>query len=260
MLKAKSALVTGATSGIGLAIARALAAEGCNIVFNGLGDGAEIEALRRAMSEDFGVEAIYHGADLARPEEIPGLIEAAESAFGRLDILVNNAGIQYVSPIDEFPIAKWDEIIAINLSASFHTIRAALPGMKRRGWGRIVNIASVNGLVASVDKSAYVAAKHGILGLTKTVTLETAGFNITCNAICPGYVRTPLVERQIEVRAAKHGLAMEDAVAEHLAEKHPSPKFVAAEEVAALVVFLCGAAAAGINGAALPIDRGWLAR
>ncbi len=259
MLKAKSALVTGATSGIGHAIARALAAEGCNIVFNGLGDGAEIEALRRAISENFGVEALYHGADLSKPEEIPGLIEAAEAGFGRLDILVNNAGIQYVSPIDEFPIAKWDEIIAINLSASFHTIRAALPGMKRRDWGRIVNIASVNGLVASVDKSAYVAAKHGILGLTKTVTLETAGFNITCNAICPGYVRTPLVERQIEARAAKHGLTMEDAVAEHLAEKHPSREFVTAEEVAALVVYLCGAAA-GINGAALPVDRGWLAR
>ncbi len=260
MLKAKSALVTGATSGIGHAIARALAAEGCNIVFNGLGDWAEIEALRRAISEDFGVEAVFHRADLARPEEIPGLIEAAEAGFGRLDILVNNAGIQYVSPIDEFPIAKWDEIIAINLSASFHTIRAALPGMKRRDWGRIVNIASVLGLVASIDKSAYVAAKHGILGLTKTVTLETAGFDITCNAICPGYVRTPLIERQIEALAAAHGLTIEDAVAEHLAEKHPSPEFVAAEEVAALVVFLCGGAAAGINGAALPMDRGWLAR
>ncbi|MCH7710766.1 MAG: 3-hydroxybutyrate dehydrogenase [Proteobacteria bacterium] len=260
MLKAKSALVTGATSGIGHAIARALAAEGCNIVFNGLGDGAEIEALRRAISEDFGVEAVFHRADLGKPEEIPGLIEAAEAGFGRLDILVNNAGIQFVSPIDEFPIAKWDEIIAINLSASFHTIRAALPGMKRRDWGRIVNIASVLGLVASIDKSAYVAAKHGILGLTKTVTLETAGFDITCNAICPGYVRTPLIERQIEALAAAHGLTIEDAAAEHLAEKHPSPEFIAAEEVAALVVFLCGTAAAGINGAALPMDRGWLAR
>ena len=260
MLKAKSALVTGATSGIGHAIARALAAEGCNIVFNGLGQGAEIEALRRAISEDFGVEVIYHGADLSKAEEIPGLIDAAEAGFGGLDILVNNAGIQYVSPVDEFPIAKWDEIIAINLSASFHTIRAALPAMKRRDWGRIVNIASVNGLVASIDKSAYVAAKHGILGLTKTVTLETAGFDITCNAICPGFVRTPLVERQIEARAAKHGLALEDAAAEPLAEKHPSRQFIAAEEVAAFVVFLCGPAAAGIDGATLPIDRGWLAR
>ena len=260
MLKAKSALVTGATSGIGLAIARALAAEGCNIVFNGLGDGAEIEALRRAISQDFGVEAVFHRADLARPEEIPGLIEAAEAGFGRLDILVNNAGIQYVSPIDEFPIAKWDEIIAINLSASFHTIRAALPGMKRRDWGRIVNIASVNGLVASIDKSAYVAAKHGIPGLTKKVMREAAGFDKHRQALLPGLVRPAMCERQIEARAAKHGLTMVEAAVEHLAEKHPSPKFVAAEEVAAFVVFLCGDAAAGINGAALPIDRGWLAR
>ncbi len=259
MLKGKSAVVTGATSGIGLAIAKALAAEGCNLVFNGLGEPREIENLRRGIAEKFGVKASYHGADLTRPEEIPGLIEAAKHEFGRLDILVNNAGIQHVSPLETFPTERWDAIIAINLSAAFHTIRAALPGMKRQGWGRIVNIASVNGFVASIHKAAYVAAKHGILGLTKAVTLEVAEFDITCNAICPGFVRTPLVERQIEARAAEHGLSIEAAAVALVEEKHPSKKFVTADEVAALAVFLCTDETAGMNGAALAVDGGWLA-
>lgn len=259
MLKGKSAVVTGATSGIGLVIAKALAAQGCNLVFNGLGDSQEIENLRRGIAEDFAVKSIYHGADLRKPEDIPALIEAAEDAFGRLDILINNAGIQHVSPIETFPSERWDAIIATNLSAAFYTIRAALPGMKRQGWGRIINIASVNGLVASIHKTAYVAAKHGIIGLTRAVTLEIAEFDITCNAICPGFVRTPLIERQIETRAADHDLSIEAAAVEHVEEKHPSKKFVTTDEVAALAVFLCGEHTASINGAALPVDGGWLA-
>ena len=260
MLKGKTAVITGATSGIGLAILKALAAEGCDVLFNGLGDDREIEKIRSGLAKDFGVDARYHEADFRNPDEIPGLIETAEAAFGGLDILVNNAGIQHVSPIETFPIEKWDEILAINLSAQFHTIRAALPGMKRRGWGRIINIASVNGLVASVYKAAYIAAKHGVLGLTKTVALETAEFNVTCNAICPGLTRTPLMEAQIEKRAAEHGLSTEAAAQEHVAEKHPSKKYVTVEEIAALTVFLCGDGAGSINGAALPVDGGWLTK
>jgi len=260
MLKGKSAVVTGATSGIGHAILKALAAEGCDLVFNGLGDTREIEDLRHAIADEFGVRALYHAADLTRPEEIPALIKAAEDQFGRLDILVNNAGIQHVAPIEEFSTERWDAIIAINLSASFHTIRAALPGMKRQGWGRIVNIASVNGLVASTHRAAYIAAKHGLVGLTKEVTLEVAEFDITCNAICPGKVRTPLMESQIEARAAEHGQSLEDAAVAHVEEKHPSKKYVGTDEVAGLAVYLCGKHAASINGAALAVDGGWSAQ
>ena len=259
MLKGKNAIVTGATSGMGLAIAKALAAQGCNLMFNGLGEPQEIENLRRGISEDFGVKVNYHDADLSKPEEIPALIKAAEDAFGRLDILINNAGIQYLSPIETFPTERWDAIMAINLSAPFHTIRAALPGMKRQGWGRIVNIASVNGLVGSTQRAAYVAAKHGVLGLTKVVTLEIAEADITCNAICPGKVRTPLMERQIEARAEEYGLSYEAAAIEHVEEKHPSKKYATTNEIAALAVFLCSEDTTSINGAALPVDGGWLA-
>jgi len=260
MLKGKSAVVTGATSGIGLAILKALAAEGCDLVFNGLGDTREIEDLAHGIADEFGVSALYHAADLTRPEEIPALIKAAEDQFGRLDILVNNAGIQHVAPIEKFSTERWDAVIAINLSASFHTIRAALPGMKRRGWGRIINIASVNGLVASTHRAAYIAAKHGLVGLTKEVTLEIAEFNITCNAVCPGKVRTPLMETQIEARAAKYGLSLEAAAVAHVEEKHPSKRYVATDEIAALTVYLCGDHAASINGAALAVDGGWSAQ
>ena len=260
MLKGKSAIITGATSGIGLAIMKALAAEGCDVLFNGLGDDREIEEIRRGVAEGFGVDARYHEADFRNPDAIPGLIETAETAFGGLDILVNNAGIQFVSPVETFPIEKWDEILAVNLSAPFHTIRAALPGMKRRGWGRIINIASVNGLVASVHKAAYISAKHGVIGLTKTVALEAAEFNVTCNAICPGLTRTLLMEVQIEKRAEEHGLPKEEAAAEHVAEKHPSKKYVTVDEIAALTVFLCGDGAGSINGAALPVDGAWLTK
>jgi len=260
MLKGKAAVVTGATSGIGLAILKALAAEGCDVLFNGLGDDREIEALRRGVAEAFGVTTLFHGADLSKPDEIPGLIETAEAAFSGIDILVNNAGIQYVSPVETFPTERWDTVLAINLSAQFHTIRTALPGMKRRGWGRIINIASVNGLVASTNRAAYIAAKHGVVGLTKAVALEMAENNITCNAICPGLTRTQLMEDQLERRAAEHGLSMEAAAVEHVAEKHPSKKYVTVEEITALAVFLCGDGAATITGAALPVDGGWLTK
>lgn len=259
MLKGKTAVVTGATSGIGLGIAKALAGEGCNLMLNGMGDAQEVERIRRSISADFGIRAGYCGVDLGKPEEIPRLVDAACSEFGRIDILVNNAGIQYVSPIEKFPTEQWNAVIAVNLSAAFHTIRIALPVMKQQGWGRIINIASVNGLVASIHKAAYVAAKHGLLGLTKVVALETAELNITCNAVCPGLVRTPLVERQIETRAAKSGLDIEAAAIEHVTEKHPSKKFVTVEQVAALAVFLCRDSSASITGAALPVDGGWLA-
>jgi 3-hydroxybutyrate dehydrogenase len=260
LLKGKSAIVTGATSGIGLAIVKAFAAQGCNLMFNGLGDPQVNENLRRNVADEFGVKVHYHDADLTRPEEISALIRAAEDAFGCLDILVNNAGIQHLSPIETFPTERWDAIVAINMSAPFHTIRAALPGMKRQGWGRIVNIASVNGLVASTHRAAYVASKHGIIGLTKVVTLEIAEFDITCNAICPGKVRTPLMETQIEARAAEHGLSIEAAAIAHVEEKHPSKQYVAQDEVAALAVYLYGENATSINGAALAVDGGWLAQ
>jgi len=256
MLKGKTALVTGSTSGIGQAIAEALAANGADVWLNGFGDAKEIEALRAAMAERHGVTVRYHGADMSKPDQIAAMIAEA----GTLDVLVNNAGIQHVAPIEKFPPERWDAVLAINLSSVFHTIRCALPAMRAKGWGRIVNIASAHGLVASVDKVAYVASKHGVVGLTKVVALETAGSGITCNAICPGWVLTPLVKAQIDTRAEKDGIAWDQAKADILSEKQPSGEFVAPEQIGALACFLCSDAAAQITGAPLSIDGGWLAR
>jgi 3-hydroxybutyrate dehydrogenase len=253
------ALVTGSTSGIGLGIAEVLAAAGANIVLNGFGDAGEIEATRAELGARNGVEVLYDGADMSRPEAIEAMVRGATERFGRLDILINNAGIQHVAPIDEFAPQKWDAILAINLSAAFHTIRHALPAMKRRGFGRIVNIASAHALVASPFKSAYVAAKHGIAGLTKTVALEVAEQNITCNAVCPGYVLTPLVQQQIPDTARARGISEDEVIRNVLLAAQPTRKFVTVEEVAAFVRFLCGADAASITGAVLPIEGGWTA-
>ena len=253
------ALVTGSTSGIGLGIAEVLAAAGANIVLNGFGAADEIEATRAELGARNGVEVLYDASDMSRPEAIEAMVRGAVERFGRLDILVNNAGIQHVAPIDEFPPAKWDAIIAINLSAAFHTTRLALPAMKRRGFGRIVNVASAHALVASPFKSAYVAAKHGIAGLTKTVALEVAEQNITCNAVCPGYVLTPLVQKQIPDTAKARGISEDEVIRNVLLAAQPTRKFVTVEEVAALVRFLCGADAASITGAVLPIEGGWTA-
>jgi len=260
MLKGKAAVVTGSTSGIGLGIARALAGAGADIVLNGFGDADEIEALRASLAEEAGVHVSYCGADLSTAEGVESLICHAESAFGAVDVLVNNAGIQHVAPVDEFPVERWDAVIAINLSAVFHGVRAALPGMKARGWGRIVNIASAHGLVASVQKSAYVAAKHGVVGLTKVVGLETAGTGITCNAICPGWVLTPLVQKQVDALAAAKGLNDAEARAQLLGAKQPSGEFVTPAQIGGLAVFLCSDAAAQITGASLPVDGGWTAQ
>jgi 3-hydroxybutyrate dehydrogenase len=260
MLKGKTALVTGSTSGIGLGIANRLAAEGANIVLNGFGAAAEIERLRARLAAQHGVTAIYDDADMTRPAAIAGMIGKAISQFGAVDILVNNAGIQHVAPVDEFPLDKWDAIIAINLSASFHTVRAALPAMRSRRWGRIVNIASAHALVASPFKSAYVAAKHGIAGFTKTVALEVAEQGITVNALCPGYVLTPLVEKQIPDTAKARGITEDAVKREVLLAAQPTKKFVSVEEIAALVAFLCSNEAASITGAVLPIDGGWTAQ
>ncbi len=260
MLKGKSAVITGSTSGIGLGIARAFAAQGCNVMLNGFGDAAEIERLRAGLASEHKVSALYSSADMARPAEIAAMIGQAKRRFGAVDVLVNNAGIQHVAPVDEFPVEKWDAILAINLSSAFHAIRATLPEMKRKGWGRIINIASAHGLVASPFKSAYIAAKHGLVGLTKTVALETAGKGVTCNAICPGFVRTALVETQIQDRAREHGISREDAIENVILERQPSKEFVKIEEVAALAVFLAGDAAASITGAAYSIDGGWTAQ
>ncbi len=259
-LEGKTALVTGSTSGIGRGIAEHLAAQGCNMVLNGFGEAAGIEAQRAELAEAAGVEVTYSGADMSLPEQIAAMIAEAEARFGALDILVNNAGIQHVAPIEDFPPEEWDRILAINLTSSFHTIRAALPGMKARGWGRIVNIASVHGLVASVHKVAYVAAKHGLVGLTKAVALEAAGNGVTCNAICPGWVRTPLVEIQIAARAAEAGQSLEAAQADLLAEKQPSGEFATPEQIGQLAGFLCSDGAAQITGAALNVDGGWVAQ
>jgi 3-hydroxybutyrate dehydrogenase len=259
MLKGKTALVTGSTSGIGLAMARALAGQGANVVLNGFGDAGAIAAIKREL-QALGVRSLYHGADMSRPGEIEDMLRAAAAAFGRVDVLVNNAGIQHVAPIDQFPVERWDAIIAINLSSAFHTIRLALPAMRQAHWGRIINIASVHGLVASADKSAYVAAKHGIVGLTKAVALETATTGVTCNAICPGWVLTPLVQKQIDARAARDGLDQDAAKRSLLGEKQPSQDFVTTEQLAALAVFLCSDAAAQVRGAAWNVDGGWTAQ
>jgi 3-hydroxybutyrate dehydrogenase len=260
MLAGKGALVTGSTSGIGLAIARALAAQGANVMLNGLGDPAQVEATRRALAERCGVRVAYHSANLARPEEIADLVRAAEAELGTVDILINNAGIQHTAPIEGFPPERWDAIVAINLSAAFHTIRLALPGMRERGWGRIVNTASTHGLVASVQKAGYVAAKHGLVGLTKVVALETAGSGVTCNAICPGWVRTELIEAQIEARAASLGVSIDEGARALLSEKQPSLTFVTPDQIGQIATFLCSDAASQITGAALPVDGGWTAQ
>jgi 3-hydroxybutyrate dehydrogenase len=259
-LKGRSAVVTGSTSGIGMGIARALAAQGVNVMINGFGDAAAIRDLRLELERVHGVKAVHSGADLTSPPQIHTMIAEAEQIFGAVDIVVNNAGIQHVAPVDEFPPEKWDAIIAINLSAAFHAIRAALPGMKRRGWGRVINIASAHGLVASPFKSAYIAAKHGLVGLTKTVALETARQGITCNAICPGYVLTPLVDKQIDDQARVHRIPRAQVIDQVILERQPNKAFVQVEEVAALTVFLCSDTAASITGAPISIDGGWVAQ
>jgi 3-hydroxybutyrate dehydrogenase len=259
-LSGRSAIVTGSTSGIGLGIAQALAAAGANVTLNGFGEAAEIERLRAGLAEASGVEVRYSGADMSHGEEVVRMVQDAEATLGAVDILVNNAGIQFVAPIEEFPAAKWQAILAINLSSNYFAIHAALPGMRRRGHGRIVNIASAHGLVASPYKAAYVAAKHGVVGLTKVVALETAESDITCNAICPGFVRTPLVEGQIDEQAKAHGLPRERVINEVILASQPSKRFVEVEELAALTLFLCSAAGRSITGAALPVDGGWTAR
>ena len=258
-LASKSAVVTGSTSGIGLAIARALAAEGANVMLNGFGKPEDIETVRAAIETEFKVRALHSPADMTKPAEIAGMIAAAEKAFGAVDILVNNAGIQFVSPIEDFPIEKWDQIIAINLTAAFHAVRAAIPGMKTRGWGRIVSTASAHSKVASPFKSAYVAAKHGIAGLTKTAALELATDGVTVNCISPGYVWTPLVEAQIPDTMKARGLTRDQVINDVLLAAQPTKEFVKTEEVAAFVVFLCSDAAKQITGANLSIDGGWTA-
>lgn len=258
-LKGRSAIVTGSTSGIGLAIARGLAGQGANVMLNGFGDAGEIERARAAIEAEFGVRALYSAADMSRGEAIAGMAREAESAFGAVDILVNNAGIQHVAPVEEFPVEKWDQIIAINLSAAFHATRAVVAGMKSRGWGRIISTASAHSLVASPYKSAYVAAKHAIAGFTKTIALETATHGVTVNCISPGYVWTPLVERQIPDTMKARGLTKEQVIHDVLLEAQPTKQFVTVDQVAALALFLCSDDAAQITGANLSIDGGWTA-
>jgi 3-hydroxybutyrate dehydrogenase len=259
MPKGKTAVVTGSNSGIGLGIAEALAASGCDVVLNSVTDTPRDHALADRIAAGRGVNVKYVRADLARPEECHALLQEAEAAFGPVSILVNNAGIQHVAPVEEFPREKWDAILAINLSAAFHTIAAAVPPMRRAGWGRIINIASAHGLTASPFKAAYVSAKHGLVGLTKTVALELAEAGITCNAICPGYVLTPLVEDQIADQMKVHGLSRERVVKEVMLQRQPTREFARVEDIGALAVFLCSPAAAQITGAALSIDGGWTA-
>jgi 3-hydroxybutyrate dehydrogenase len=258
-LQGKSAIVTGSTSGIGLAIARACAKDGANVMINGFGEADAIEHERAAIEKDFGVRAVYSAADMSKGASIAGMVAEAEGTFGAVDVLVNNAGIQFVAPIEEFPLEKWDQIIAINMSAAFHAIRAALPGMKARKWGRIINTASAHALVASPFKSAYVTAKHGIAGLTKTVALEAATFGVTANAICPGYVWTPLVEKQIPDTMKARNMTKEQVINDVLLHAQPTKQFVTVDEVAALALFLCSDAAKSITGTILPIDGGWTA-
>ena len=259
MLTSKTALVTGSTSGIGLAIARGMAKEGANVVLNGFGEAAEIEALRAGIEAEFGVKAIHSGADMTKPAEIAAMVRHAEEAFGSLDVLVNNAGVQHVSAVEDFPPETWDQIIAINLSAAFHATRAAVPGMKARKWGRIISTASAHSLVASPFKSAYVTAKHGIAGFTKTVALELATFGVTVNCISPGYVWTPLVERQIPDTMKARGMSKEQVINDVLLAAQPTKQFVTVDQVAAFAVFLCSDAASQITGANLSMDGGWTA-
>ncbi|WP_229477098.1 3-hydroxybutyrate dehydrogenase [Massilia rubra] len=260
MLSGKSALVTGSTSGIGLGIARSLAREGANIVFNGFGDAGQIDKLHTDLGREFGVQTAYHNADMSKPSEIEAMMRFATDKFGGVDVLVNNAGIQHVANIEDFPAEKWDAIIAINLTSAFHTTRLALPAMKQKNWGRIINLASVHGLVGSAQKSAYVAAKHGLVGFTKVTALETAGTGVTCNAICPGWVLTPLVQKQVDDRAARDGIGNEEAKKALLGEKQPSGEFVTPEELGALAVFLCSAAGNQVRGVAWNMDGGWAAQ
>ncbi len=260
MFIGKTALVTGSTSGIGLGIARTLAAQGANLVLNGLGDAAAIERLRAGLAEEHDVQVRFDAADLSRADAVEAMLGKALAEFGSVDLLVNNAGIQHVAPVDDFPLDRWNAILAINLSACFHTVRLALPAMKRKRFGRIVNVASAHALVASPFKSAYVAAKHGVAGFTKTVALEVAELGITANAVCPGYVLTPLVEKQIPDTARARGLTNEQVVRDVLLAAQPTKKFVSVEQVAALVAFLCSEDAASITGAVLPIEGGWTAQ
>jgi 3-hydroxybutyrate dehydrogenase len=260
-LRGRTALVTGSTAGIGLGLARALAGAGCNVMFNGIvTDRAPIDAMRAELEREHRIKTAFSGADLRQPKQIEDLVRDTSRQLGPIDILVNNAGIQHVAAIHELPPDKWDAILAINLSASYHTIRQALPEMRKRKWGRIVNTASVHGLVASINKVAYVAAKHGLIGLTKVVALETAGSGVTCNAICPGFTRTELVETQIDARAQQLGVSREEGARHMLAEKQPSQQFVTVEQLGALLVFLCSDAAAQITGVSLPVDGGWTAQ
>lgn len=259
-LQGRTALITGSTSGIGLGMAQALASAGANIVLNGLGDKDQIEEIRANMSTQYDVEVIYDGANMLAPEEISTMVATSIDKFGALDILVNNAGIQYVSAIEDFPDDRWHNIININLISNFHTIKAALPAMKKQNWGRIINLASAHGLVASPYKSAYVAAKHGVIGLTKTVALENAEQQITCNAICPGYVRTPLVEGQIADQMKAHDMSREQVINDIFLVAQPSKRFVEVEELGQVALFLCSPAAASINGISLPVEGGWTAK
>jgi 3-hydroxybutyrate dehydrogenase len=259
-LRGKAAVITGSTSGIGLGIARALAAQGADIVLNGFGPVGEIAELRKSLAKENAVRVAYSDADMSNAGAVSAMIDHATREFGRVDILVNNAGVQFTAPVHEFPDDRWDVVISINLSAAFHAIKAVLPQMLDRNWGRILNVASTHGLVASVDKSAYVAAKHGLVGLTKVVALETAKTGLTCNAICPGWVLTPLVQKQIDDRAARENIPVERAKVDLLAEKQPSHEFASVEQLGALAVFLCSDFAGQIRGAALPVDGGWLAQ
>ncbi len=260
MLKGKNAVITGSTSGIGLGMAKALAAQGANLMINGLGDPAENEAIRAALAAEFGVKVLFSGANMLKPDEIEAMITDAQEGLGSIDILINNAGIQFVSPVEELPSEKWDAIIGVNLTSAFHTTKAVIPGMKAKGWGRIINTASAHALVASPYKSAYVAAKHGIAGLTKTVALEMAEFGITVNAIAPGYVWTPLVEKQVADTAKARGISEEEVKQDVMLKAQPTKQFVTIEQVAAVAVFLCSDGAASITGSTLPVEGGWVAQ
>ena len=260
MSEAKTAVVTGSSSGIGLGIAEGFAAKGMNVVMNGIEPSAQVEPLRKGLEDRFGVKAVYVEANIMKPDGVRSLMSTAEEAFGGVDVLVNNAGIQHVAPVEEFPVDKWDAIIALNLSAAFHATQAVVPGMKARGWGRIINIASAHGLVASPFKSAYVSAKHGLVGLTKTVALEVAEHGITVNAICPGYVWTPLVEKQIPDTAEARGITEEEVKRDVLLAAQPTKEFVSVEHMAAVANFLCSEEASSITGASLPVDGGWVAQ
>ncbi len=260
MLKGRTAIVTGSTSGIGKGIAEILAANGSAVMLNGFGESEAIEMQRSELAQTFNIEVLYNAADLSQASQCADLIEDSERRFGHVDILVNNAGIQHVAPIESFPTERWDSILAVNLTAAFHTIRTVLPSMRKSGWGRVINIASTHGLVASSEKAGYVAAKHGLIGLTKVVALETAGSGITCNAICPGWVLTPLVQSQIDRRAQSEGINLEEATQQLLREKQPSGRFTTVKQIASLALYLCTENASNITGASIPVDGGWLAQ